>query len=67
MNQYQLSVFEVCLLYDDVGSKCDMYKGEYYLSLYDMPPVKSRVIYGIIFMIVAYMVFTFLDCLVLGY
>ncbi|CAH0480449.1 unnamed protein product [Peronospora belbahrii] len=68
VNQYRSSMFEVCV-YDSVDYCSDfgMYMGEYYLSLYAVPSAKSWIIYGIIFMVVAYVVFMFLCCLVLEY
>ncbi|CAI5716007.1 unnamed protein product [Peronospora destructor] len=68
VNQYRSSVFEVCVYKGvDYCSDFGVYMGEYYLSLYDVPSAKSWIIYGVIFMIVAYMVFIFLGCLVLEY
>ncbi|KAG3050742.1 ABC transporter G family member 31, partial [Phytophthora cactorum] len=68
VNQYRSSIFEVCV-YEGVDYCSDfgVFMGEYYLSTYDVPSAKSWIVYGIIFMIVAYVVFMFLGCLVLEY
>uniref|UniRef100_M4BGL5 ABC transporter domain-containing protein n=1 Tax=Hyaloperonospora arabidopsidis (strain Emoy2) TaxID=559515 RepID=M4BGL5_HYAAE len=68
VNQYRSSAFEVCV-YEGVDycSEFGMYMGEYSLSLYEVPSEKSWTVYGIIFMIAAYVLFMFLGCLALEY
>ncbi|KAI9921644.1 hypothetical protein PsorP6_000809 [Peronosclerospora sorghi] len=68
VNQYRSSIFEVCV-YEGVDycSEFGKFMGEYYLSLYDVPSSKSWIFFGIIFTIVAYVIFMFLSCLVLEY
>ncbi|OWZ10749.1 ABC transporter [Phytophthora megakarya] len=49
VHQYRSSMFEVCVYEgEDYFLDFGMYMGEYYLSLYDVPSLKSWIIYGII-------------------
>ncbi|RLN13749.1 hypothetical protein BBJ28_00017787 [Nothophytophthora sp. Chile5] len=68
VNQYRSSTFEVCV-YEGVDYCADfnMYMGEYYLSLYNVPSAKSWIVYGVIFMIVSYILFMWLGYIVLEY
>uniref|UniRef100_K3WZK2 ABC transporter domain-containing protein n=1 Tax=Globisporangium ultimum (strain ATCC 200006 / CBS 805.95 / DAOM BR144) TaxID=431595 RepID=K3WZK2_GLOUD len=68
VNQYRSSTYDVCP-YKDVNYCTEFGKtmGEYYLGLFDVPTEKTWVVYGILFMIVLYVVFMILGYFVLEY
>ncbi|CEG38885.1 atp-binding cassette superfamily [Plasmopara halstedii] len=66
VNQYRSPTFEVCVYNGiDYCTEFGMYMGEYYLSTFNVPSAKIWITYGVIFMVVAYVLFMFLGCLVL--
>uniref|UniRef100_H3GSA1 ABC transporter domain-containing protein n=1 Tax=Phytophthora ramorum TaxID=164328 RepID=H3GSA1_PHYRM len=68
VNQYRSAEFDVCV-YDgrDYCAQFTKNMGEYYLEQYDVPSSKMWVWLGILFMLLCYVVFMCLGCLVLEY
>ncbi|DAZ97150.1 TPA: hypothetical protein N0F65_004764 [Lagenidium giganteum] len=68
VNQYRSDNFETC--HAGNLNTCDTFGktvGEYYLSLYDVPTDKQWVVYGLLYMALAYLVFMLICIYVLEY